>query len=107
MQGHEKSAERLIRETLWNESGRALGQGVGLNMMLSARAVPLQRPRSVRGCPGSKPRQGRPPNRLELGPTKWALAELVEAGVRSGNADEARQRLRAALDDGPGPAAPN
>ena len=26
---------------------------------------------------------------LELGPTKWALAELVEAGVRSGHTDVA------------------
>jgi DNA-binding CsgD family transcriptional regulator len=85
MRGHEKSAERLIRETL-NEAA-ALGQGVGLNMMLSARAVLCNGLGRYEDALVAAREAATEPT--ELGPTKWALAELVEAGVRSGNTDVA------------------
>nr|WP_205650457.1 LuxR family transcriptional regulator [Actinoplanes solisilvae] len=85
LRGHEKQAERLIGNTI--DDATAQGQGVGLTMMLAARAVlanglgryeeALNAARAAIVDP------------LELGPTKWALAELVEAGVHSGNREEA------------------
>jgi ATP/maltotriose-dependent transcriptional regulator MalT len=85
MQGDEKPAERLIRDTL--KEAAALGQGVGLNMMLSARAVLCNGLGRYEDALVAAREAATEP--LELGPTKWALAELVEAGVRSGNTEVA------------------
>ncbi len=69
----------------------ARGEGVGLNMVSWFQAImynglgrydeALEAARTGAASP------------LELGPPKWALAELVEAGVRSGNTDEAAGAL--------------
>jgi DNA-binding CsgD family transcriptional regulator len=85
MRGHEQPAEQLIHDTLQDSTAR--GQGVGVNMMHTARALlgnglgrydaALAAAREAAADP------------LEIGPPKWALAEAVEAGVRSGNADTA------------------
>ena len=85
MRGDEKPAERLIRET--SKEAAALGQGVGLNMMLSARAVLCNGLGRYEDALVAAREAATEP--LELGPTKWALAELVEAGVRSGNTEVA------------------
>jgi ATP/maltotriose-dependent transcriptional regulator MalT len=83
MQGHEKQAEQLIAGTLNDAIAR--GQGVGLNMMYSARAVLCNGLGRYEDALAAAREAAAEP--LELGPTKWALAELVEAGVRSGHAD--------------------
>ncbi|MEV0288596.1 AAA family ATPase [Kribbella sp. NPDC050820] len=67
------------------------GEGVGLNMISWFQAImcnglgrydeALEAARTGAASP------------LELGPPKWALAELVEAGVRSGNTSEAADAL--------------
>ncbi|MFG1817656.1 AAA family ATPase [Kribbella sp. NPDC049174] len=69
----------------------ARGEGVGLNMISWFQAImynglgrydeALEAARTGAASP------------LELGPPKWALAELVEAGVGSGNTDEAASTL--------------
>jgi DNA-binding CsgD family transcriptional regulator len=85
MQGKEKRAERLIQDTLNDAIER--GQGFGLSMMHSARAVLCNGlGRYEDALAAAREAVSEP---LELGPTKWALAELVEAGVRSGNIDAA------------------
>jgi DNA-binding CsgD family transcriptional regulator len=81
MQGHEKQAEQLIQDTL--NAATALGQGVGLNMMYSARAALYNGMGRYEDALVAAQEAATDP--LELGPTKWALAELVEAGARSGN----------------------
>jgi len=81
MQGHEKQAEQLIQDTL--NAATALGQGVGLNMMYSARAALYNGMGRYEDALVAAREAATDP--LELGPTKWALAELVEAGARSGN----------------------
>jgi len=83
MRGHEKQAEQLIAGTLNDAIAR--GQGVGLNMMYSARAVLCNGLGRYEDALAAAREAATEP--LELGPTKWALAELVEAGVRSGHAD--------------------
>jgi DNA-binding CsgD family transcriptional regulator len=85
MQGHEKQAEELIQDTL--SDAVAQGQGVGLNMMYSARALLCNGLGRYEDALVAAREAATDP--LELGPTKWALAELVEAGVRSGNTDQA------------------
>ena len=85
MRGHEKHAEQLIQDTL--NAATALGQGVGLNMMYSARAVLCNGLGRYEDALAAAREAATDP--LELGPTKWALAELVEAGVRGGNTDAA------------------
>jgi DNA-binding CsgD family transcriptional regulator len=85
MQGHEKQAEQLIQDTL--NAATALGQGVGLNMMYSARATLYNGMGRYDDALAAAQEAATDP--LELGPTKWALAELIEAGVRSGNSDMA------------------
>ena len=85
MCGHEKRAEQLIQDTL--DAATALGQGVALNMMYSARAVLCNGLGRYEDALAAAREAATDP--LELGPTKWALAELVEAGVRSGNTDVA------------------
>ena len=85
MRGHEKRAEQLIQDTL--NAATALGQGVALNMMYSARAVLCNGLGRYEDALAAAQEAATDP--LELGPTKWALAELVEAGVRSGHTDVA------------------
>jgi len=81
MRGHVKHAEQLIQDTI--DAATALGQGVGLNMMYSARAALCNGlGRYEEALAAAREAAAEP---LELGPTKWALAELVEAGVRSGH----------------------
>ena len=85
MRGHEKHAEQLIQDTL--NAATALGQGVALNMMYSARACLCNGLGRYEDALTAAREAAADP--LELGPTKWALAELVEAGVRSGDTDAA------------------
>jgi DNA-binding CsgD family transcriptional regulator/tetratricopeptide (TPR) repeat protein len=85
MRGHEKQAEQLIQNTL--DTATTLGQGVALNMMYAARAVLCNGPGRYEDALAAAREAATDP--LELGPTKWALAELVEAGVRSGHPDVA------------------
>ncbi|WP_460652359.1 AAA family ATPase [Kribbella endophytica] len=89
MRGQEKQAELLIQDTLNDATTR--GQGVGLNMMYSARATLYNG--LGRYDEALTAAQEAATDPLELGPTKWALAELVEAGVRSGNTDAAAKGL--------------
>ncbi len=83
MRGHEKQAEQLIQETINDATAR--GQGVGLNMMYAARAVLCNGLGRYDDALVAAQEAATEP--LELGPTKWAIAELVEAGARSGHAD--------------------
>lgn len=81
MRGDEKVAGPMIQGTINDATAR--GQGVGLNMMYSARAVLFNGLGRYDEALVAATEAATEP--LELGPTKWALAELVEAGVRSGN----------------------
>jgi DNA-binding CsgD family transcriptional regulator len=63
------------------------GEGVGINMALWARAVLCNGLGRYQDAYLAAQVAAAEP--LELGPPKWALAELVEAGVRSGNAEAA------------------
>lgn len=94
MQGHEKQAEQLIQNTL--NAAAALGQGVGLNVMFSARTALYNGMGRYEDALAAAQEAATDPLELgptkwalELGPTKWALAEFVEAVVRSGNTDVA------------------
>jgi DNA-binding CsgD family transcriptional regulator len=81
MQGHDELAELLIRDTVDQASARGLG--ATLNMAHAALALLCNgRGRYDDALAAAREAATDP---LELGPTKWALAELVEAGVRSGN----------------------
>jgi DNA-binding CsgD family transcriptional regulator len=85
MRGHDNVAELLIHDTV--DDAVARGLGATLNMMYSARAVLYNgRGRYEDALAAAQEATTEP---LEPGPTKWALAELVEAGVRSGNVDAA------------------
>jgi DNA-binding CsgD family transcriptional regulator len=65
----------------------ARGEGVGLNMIGWFQAVLFNSlGRYDEAVEAARMGSASP---LELGPPKWALAELVEAGARSGNIDEA------------------
>ena len=81
MRGQEKRAEDLIQDTL--DAATALGQGVALNMMYSARAVLCNGLGRYEEALAAASAAAADP--LELGPPKWALAELIEAAARSGN----------------------
>jgi DNA-binding CsgD family transcriptional regulator len=85
MRGQERQAELLIEDTL--SLAKAAGQGVGLNMMYVARAVLCNGLGRYEDAVIAAHEAATEP--LELGPTKWALAELVEAGVRTGRRDVA------------------
>jgi DNA-binding CsgD family transcriptional regulator len=83
MRGHDERAELLIRDTVSEASARGLG--ATLTMMHVARAVLCNgRGRYEEALAAA---QEAATDALELGPTKWALAELVEAAVRSGHTD--------------------
>ncbi len=83
--GDDDVAEPLIRETL--DDAAARGLGASLTMMHTARAVLCNgRGRYEDAIAAAQEAAADP---LELGSTKWALAELVEAGVRAGRTDVA------------------
>lgn len=89
VRGDAEQAGPRIRDCLADFTSR--GEGVGVNMMQWAQAVlanghghyaeALRAARIGAAAP------------LELGPPKWALAELVEAAVRSGDVDAAHEAL--------------
>jgi DNA-binding CsgD family transcriptional regulator len=81
MRGDEKPAELLIQDTLHESTAR--GQGVGVNMMHSARALLCNGLGRYEDALVAAREAAADP--LGIGPPKWALAEVVEAGVRSGN----------------------
>ncbi len=85
LRGDAEPAERLIRDVLDDVTAR--GEGIGVSLVRWARSLlcnglgrygdALLAARDAAADP------------LELGPSKWALAELVEAGARTGAIDEA------------------
>jgi len=80
----------MLRQTLGDLTAR--GEGVGVNMMQWARAVLFNGVgRSREALAAAREATADP---VELGPPKWALAELVEAGVHSGE----RRAAAAALE---------
>jgi DNA-binding CsgD family transcriptional regulator len=89
LQGHEDLAERLAQACL--DEVVARGEGVGVNFVQWARALlrnglgrydaAFEAARDAAAVP------------LELGVPQWALAELVEAGVRSGETGAAARAL--------------
>jgi DNA-binding CsgD family transcriptional regulator len=80
MRGQEKHAELLIQEAL--DDATARGQGLGLNAMYSSRAVLYNGLARYEDALAAAQEAAVDP--LEPGPPKWALGELVEAAVRSG-----------------------
>jgi DNA-binding CsgD family transcriptional regulator len=90
VRGHADRAEPLIQNALDDFAAR--GEGVGVNMMQWARAVLSNGLGRYDVALRAAAEAATDP--LELGPPKWALAELVEAGVRSGD----REAASAALD---------
>jgi DNA-binding CsgD family transcriptional regulator len=79
--GDAERAEPLIRAALTDV--RARGEGVGINMLQWAQALLCNGLGRYREALVAAADAAADP--LELGPPKWALAELVEAGVRSGD----------------------
>jgi len=89
IRGRASLAEAQFKQILDEITVR--GEGVGLNMISWFQAImcnglgrydeALEAARTGAASP------------LELGPPKWALGELVEAGVRSGNTAEATEAL--------------
>jgi DNA-binding CsgD family transcriptional regulator len=77
----QQQAEPLLSRFL--EDVTARGEGVGVNMIEWARSLLCNgRGRFREALSAAKAATADP---LELGPPKWALSELVEAGVRSGD----------------------
>ena len=80
VRGDEERAEPMIQRCLDDVTAR--GEGVGVNMAQWARAVlcnglgRYEEALAAAAVAAAEP--------VELGPPKWALAELVEAGARSG-----------------------
>ncbi|WP_138731824.1 helix-turn-helix transcriptional regulator [Modestobacter excelsi] len=81
VQGRADQAEPVLRRCLDDVVAR--GEGVGVNMAQWARAVLCNG--LGRYAEALRAAQEAAADPLELGPPKWALAELVEAGVRSGD----------------------
>ena len=81
LRGDAERAEPLIGTAL--ADARARGEGVGINMLQWARALLCNGLGRYREALAAAREAAADP--LELGPPKWALAELVEAGVRSGD----------------------
>ncbi len=80
VRGHGDRAEPLIQDCL--DDVKARGEGVGINMAQWARAVLCNGlGRYEEALAAAREATAEP---LELGPPKWALGELVEAGVRCG-----------------------
>ncbi|MBJ2121501.1 AAA family ATPase [Arthrobacter sp. MSA 4-2] len=80
MRGHPELAEPPMRD--WLDHLRTRGEGVGLSMASWARAVLCNGLGRYREALQAAREAAENP--LELGPPQWALAEVVEAGVRSG-----------------------
>ena len=89
VRGHEEQATPLIRDCLDDVTAR--GEGVGVNMMHWARAMLCNGLGRYGDALSAAQVAAAEP--LELGPPKWALVELVEAGVRTGNIDAAAAAL--------------
>ena len=89
VRGHAEQAEPLIRNCL--EDVRARGEGVGVNMALWARAVLCNGLGRYREALNAAREAAEDP--LELGIPQWALGELVEAAVRSGETRAAEAGL--------------
>jgi DNA-binding CsgD family transcriptional regulator len=83
VRGHEQPAELLIQDVL--HAATELGQGVGVNMMYAARALLYNGLGRYDEALAAAVEGALDP--AELGPPNWALSELIEAGVRSGNRD--------------------
>jgi DNA-binding CsgD family transcriptional regulator len=81
VRGRDEQAGPLIERCLRDAVAR--GEGVGVNMALWARAVLCNGLGRYAEAAAAASQAAADP--LELGPPKWALAELVEAGVRSGD----------------------
>ena len=85
MQGHDEVAEPLIRDTV--DDALVRGLGASLNLMHTARAVLHNgHGRYEEAIAAAEEAVTEP---LEPGATRWALAELVEAGARGGRPDVA------------------
>jgi DNA-binding CsgD family transcriptional regulator len=89
VRGHPELAEPLIQHCL--DDVLARGEGVGVNMTLWARAVLCNGLCRYEDALHAASVAAAEP--LELGPPKWALAELVEAGVRTGDTAAAAAAL--------------
>lgn len=85
MQGHDEVAEPLIGDTV--DDALARGLGASLNMMHAARALLHNGHGRYEEALAAAQEAATDP--VEPGASKWALAELVEAGVRGGRADVA------------------
>ena len=81
LRGHPDLAEPLIRSCLADVTAR--GEGVGVNMVQWTRALLCNGLGRYRDALAAAQDAASDP--LQLGPPKWALAELVEAAVRSGD----------------------
>jgi DNA-binding CsgD family transcriptional regulator len=89
VRGEDERAAPLIQDCL--EDAVARGEGVGVTMVRWARAVLCNGlGRYGEALSAAREAAGDP---LELGPPKWALAELVEAGARSGETAAAAAAL--------------
>jgi DNA-binding CsgD family transcriptional regulator len=89
VRGHEEQAEPLVESCL--EDVVARGEGVGVNMAQWARAVLCNGLGRYGDAVAAARDAAADP--CELGPPQWALAELVEAGVRSGEPRTAQVAL--------------
>ncbi len=89
VRGDAQRAEQLIRDEL--EAVTARGEGVGVNMLQWARSVLANGLGHYAEAQAAAGRAAA--DSLELGPPKWALAELVEAAARSGDARAAGAAL--------------
>jgi ATP/maltotriose-dependent transcriptional regulator MalT len=89
VRGHAERAEPMIQDCL--DDVRARGEGVGVNLALWARAVLCNGLGRYREALAAAREAADDP--LELGLPQWALAELVEAGVRSGQTRAAEAGL--------------
>ena len=89
LRGDLELAEPLIQHCLDDVVAR--GEGVGVNMALWARAVLYNGLGRYEDALRAAQESAADP--LELGPPKWALVELIEAGVRSGHTSAAAAAL--------------
>jgi DNA-binding CsgD family transcriptional regulator len=89
VRGHEAQAEPLIRKCLDDVTAR--GEGVGVNMAQWARAALCNGLGRYEEALAAARVAAMGP--LELGPPKWALGELIEAGVRGGHTEVAAAAL--------------
>jgi DNA-binding CsgD family transcriptional regulator len=89
VQGNAELAEPVIQQCLDDVTAR--GEGVGVTMMSWARAVLCNGLGRYQDAVAAARTAATDP--LELGPPKWALAELVEAAARSGHPGTATAAL--------------